>query len=72
VDNSFGKLFGMSSYSAGLSFLGDCGPVDNDDLGGALLELPLEASPQGTYTAPAVAPDGGRNFSVDITVNPLP
>ena len=72
VDDSFGKLFGMTSYNAGLSFLESCGPIDNDDLGGALLELPLAASPQGSYTVPAVAPDGGSNFSVELTVNPVP
>jgi len=72
LDDSFGKLFGMSSYEAGLSFLQKCGLIDSDDLGGALLELPLEAAPRGNYTVPAVAPDGSRNFTVDITVNPIP
>jgi hypothetical protein len=72
LDDSFGKLFGMAPYNAGVSFLSRCGPVDNDDLGGALLEIPPDATPAGNYTIPARDPNGGRNFSVVIMVTPIP
>ncbi|HWC95836.1 MAG TPA: hypothetical protein VG456_03785, partial [Candidatus Sulfopaludibacter sp.] len=71
IDHEFGALFGMSSYSAGIKLLTDCGPVNNDDLGGALLELPALPSSQGSYTVMADSTDrpGGGSFQVDLTVD---
>jgi hypothetical protein len=66
-DDFFGKLFGQSSYSAGLAFLQECGASNNDDLGGAVLELQPGAS--GNYTAAAVDSSGASHFSVDLTVD---
>jgi hypothetical protein len=71
LDDYFGKLFGMSSYQAGLSFISSCGPVDNDDLGGALLELVPPVMP-GQYRIAANDPDGNSHFTVDLTVNAVP
>ena len=71
LDDYFGKLFGQTSYNAGLAFLQACGIANNDDLGGALLELPQPVS-AGDYTLPATAPDGGSPFSVDVTVSAVP
>jgi hypothetical protein len=68
IDTYFGQLFVRTSYNAGLAFLQDCGPVDNDNLGGALLQLNSPVSP-GDYTLKAIAPDGGTPFSVDVTVS---
>jgi uncharacterized protein (TIGR03437 family) len=70
IDGLFGKLFGKSSYDAGLQLLTTCGPVNNDDLGGALLELPPLPSSQGSYVVKADAPgqSGGGAFHVDVTV----
>ncbi len=69
VDGLFGTLFGKASYEAGLQLLATCGPINNDDLGGAVLELPALPSSQGTYTLKA---DGtgqtGGAFQVDLTV----
>jgi hypothetical protein len=61
----------MSSYQAGLAFLADCGPIDNDDLGGALLELPAPVMP-GQYTIAGNDEYGDSHFAVDITVNTAP
>jgi hypothetical protein len=61
IDDFFGKLFGQSSYTAGLAFVAQCGPNDNQDLGGALLELPA-ATAKGAYTV------AGPHFSVAVTV----
>ena len=77
VDQLFAGLFGMASYSAGLQLLTKCGPVNNDDLGGALLELPALPSSQGSYTlkADAESQTGGGAFQADVTVeyvNPAP
>jgi uncharacterized protein (TIGR03437 family) len=70
LDHLFGQLFGKSSYAAGIQLLTSCGPVNNDDLGGALLELPPLPSSQGQYTVKADAPDqaGAGAFQVDVTV----
>jgi hypothetical protein len=61
----------MSSYNAGLSFLENCGPIDNDDLGGAVLELPLPVAP-GQYTVPANDSLGNSHFAVGLSVNQVP
>jgi uncharacterized protein (TIGR03437 family) len=69
IDGLFGTLFNMSSYSAGIQLLESCGPVNNDDLGGALLEAPALPSSQGTYTvqADAEGQTGGGAFQAGIT-----
>ncbi|MFN7998812.1 MAG: hypothetical protein U0Q18_34630 [Bryobacteraceae bacterium] len=79
IDHLFGTLFGMASYSAGIQLLEQCGPVNNDDLGGALLRLPALPSSQGSYTVQADASDqtGGGAFQLKLTVEyvsaePLP
>ena len=69
LDDFFGKLFGQSSYVAGLSFVLQCGTTDNQDLGGAVLELPASPSPRGTYTVPGVDLAVGRHFAVAVTVD---
>jgi hypothetical protein len=69
LDDFFGTLFGQSSYLAGLAFLQQCGATNNDDLGGAILELQPGAS--GSYTATAVDGFGARHFSVDLTVDSI-
>jgi hypothetical protein len=69
LDDFFGNLFGKSSYVAGLTFVAQCGASDNQDLGGALLELPASPSPAGTYTVTAVDPVGGKHFAVAVTVD---
>ena len=71
LDDYMGKLFGMTSYEAGLSFLESCGPIDNTDLGGALFELQPPVTP-GQYTVPASDPDGNSHFTVDLMVNQAP
>ena len=71
IDDYLGKLFGMSSYQAGLTFLVSCGPNDNDDLGGALLELPSPVA-SGNYTVASSDPDGNSHFRVQVAVNPVP
>jgi hypothetical protein len=71
VDDYFGKLFGMSSYQAGLTFLENCGPTDNDDLGGAVLELQPPVAP-GEYNVPAADSAGNSHFAIDFTVNQAP
>jgi hypothetical protein len=68
-DDFFGTLFGQSSYLAGLAFLQECGATNNDDLGGAVLELQPGAS--GSYTATAVDSLGASHFSVDLTVDSM-
>ena len=70
VDTLFGTLFGKSSYSAGIQLLQNCGPVNNDDLGGAWLELPPLLSSQGTYTvkADAAGQTGGGAFQAEVMV----
>ena len=70
IDREFGQLFGKTSYSGGIELLTTCGPVNNDDLGGALVELPALPSSQGNYVVRADAPDqtGGGAFQVDVTV----
>ena len=70
LDDFFGKLFGQSSYLAGLAFLQQCGPSNNDDLGGAVLELSTPVD--GNYTAPAVDSLGNSHFSVDLSVAAVP
>ena len=70
LDDFFGKLFGQSSYLAGLAFLQQCGPTNNDDLGGAVLEL--SAPVAGNYTAPAVDSSGNSHFSVDLSIAAAP
>ena len=73
IDSLFGTLFGMSSYDAGIQLLTKCGPVNNDDLGGALLELPALPSSQGTYTVQADAPGqtGGGAFQMAVRVDSI-
>ena len=73
VDGLFGTLFGQPSYEAGIQLLETCGPVNNDDLGGALLELPALPSSQGDYvvTADAEGQTGGGAFQVAIRVDDL-
>jgi hypothetical protein len=71
LDGYFGKLFGMSSYSAGLTFLQDCGPFDSDDLGGAVLELAPPVA-QGAYTISATDSAARTHFAVDVTVTSVP
>ncbi len=70
VDQLFGTLFGTPSYDAGIQLLSKCGPVNNDDLGGALLMLPALPSAQGSYVVQADASNqtGGGAFQVKITV----
>ena len=70
LDDFFGKLFGQSSYLAGLAFLQQCGTSNNDDLGGAVLELSTPAA--GDYTAQAVDSLGNSHFSVDFSVVAVP
>lgn len=77
LDGLFGTFFGTASYSAGIQLLTKCGPVNNDDLGGALLEVPALSSSQGTYTvqADSAGQAGGGAFQVAVTVtyvNPPP
>ena len=77
LDTLFGTLFNMASYEAGIHLLETCGPVNNDDLGGALLELPALPSSAGSYTvnADADGQTGGGAFQASITiqdVNPTP
>lgn len=67
IDDYFGKLFGQSSYAAGLTFVAACGPNDNQDLGGAVAEL-TAASAKGAHTIDAVDSGGARHFSVAFTV----
>ncbi|HJT87810.1 MAG TPA: hypothetical protein VJ732_08135, partial [Bryobacteraceae bacterium] len=70
IDPLFGTLFGMASYSAGLQLLEKCGPVNDDDLGGALLTLPALPSSAGSYTvqADAAGQSGGGAFQLSVTV----
>lgn len=70
VDTLFAKLFGVASYDAGIQLLEKCGPVNNDDLGGALLQLPALPSSQGSYVvqADASGKTGGGAFQVGVTV----
>lgn len=67
IDDYFGNLFGQSSYVAGLTFVAACGPNDNQDLGGAVVELPAASAP-GSHTAAATDAAGARHFSVAFTV----
>ena len=73
VDGLFGTLFGKASYDAGIQLLVTCGPVNNDDLGGALLEIPALPSSQGTYTvtADAEGQTGGGAFQAAVRVDDL-
>ncbi|HZI75141.1 MAG TPA: hypothetical protein VFD73_14160, partial [Gemmatimonadales bacterium] len=68
LDDQFGKLFGQSSYVAGLTFVAACGPTDNQDLGGAVLELPASPSPRGNYLVASTDAAGAHHFSVAVTV----
>jgi len=70
LDDFFGKLFGQSSYTAGLAFLQPCGPTNNDDLGGAVLEM--QPTIVGGYTMTAVDSLGNSHFSVDLSVESVP
>lgn len=76
LDDFFGKLFGQSSYLAGLAFLQQCGPSSNDDLGGAVLELQpvsLEGfTTIGNYTITAKDELGDSHYSVDLSVESVP
>jgi hypothetical protein len=69
LDDYFGKLFGQSPYLAGINFVAACGPTDNQDLGGAVLELPVSPSPRGTYTVAGVDLTGVHHFAVGVTVD---
>lgn len=70
IDSLFGNLFGIASYEAGIRLIETCGPVNNDDLGGALLELPALPSSAGTYVvnADAAGQVGGGAFQASITI----
>lgn len=70
VDGLFATFFGTGSYSAGIQLLTNCGPVNNDDLGGALLELPALPSSQGSYVVQAdkAGQAGAGAFQVAVTV----
>jgi hypothetical protein len=69
LDDFFGKLFGQSSYVAGISFVGQCGPTDNVDLGNAVLELPASPSPRGSYMLAGKDASGNHHFAVAVTVD---
>jgi hypothetical protein len=71
LEDYMGKLFGMTSYEAGLSFVQSCGPIDNTDLGGAVFEMQPPVTP-GRYTVPASDPGGDSHFTVDLTVSQAP
>lgn len=73
VDGLFGTLFGTASYDAGIQLLTTCGPVNNDDLGGVLLELPALPSSAGSYTvnADAAGQTGGGAFQATIRIADL-
>ena len=68
LDDFFGQLFGQSSYFAGLTFVGQCGPNDNQDLGTAILELPAQASSAGIHTVAAADSSGAHHYSVTISI----
>ena len=70
LDDYFGKLFGQSAYVAGLTFVASCGPTDNQDLGGAVLELPVQPAPASTYTITAKDSSGNSHFTVDVSIEP--
>ncbi|HEY1336186.1 MAG TPA: hypothetical protein VGF59_01685 [Bryobacteraceae bacterium] len=67
LDGLFTRLFGQSPYAAGISLLTQCGPIDNQDLGAALLQ---QDRPDGAYTITARDESGNSYFSVDLTVGP--
>jgi hypothetical protein len=71
LDDFFGQLFGQSSYSAGLTFVGQCGPVDNQDLGTAILELPSQPSSAGTHTIAAADSSGAHHYSVTVAIQAM-
>ena len=74
LDHLFGFLFGLSAYLGELAIFQTCGLADNDDLGGALLELPARRSAQGDYTVAATdsaSPPASR-FQMDVTVTFVP
>ncbi len=68
LDDTFGKLFGQSSYVAGLMFLVQCGPINNQDLGGAVLEVPV-GSAGGSYTTDATDSVSNSHFAVDVSID---
>jgi uncharacterized protein (TIGR03437 family) len=71
IDNLFGTLFSSNAYAGGITLLQTCGPVNNDDLGGALLELPALPSSQGSYTvaaSPGSSSPGVSALDVVVTV----
>ena len=71
LDSLFGgPLFGMASYEAGIQLLEKCGPVNNDDLGGARLELPALPSSAGSFVVKADASGqvGGGAFQIAVTI----
>jgi hypothetical protein len=68
LDDYFGKLFGQTSYQAGLTFVAACGATDNQDLGGAVIELPA-ASAKGAHTVAATDAAGAHHFSLTFTVD---
>jgi hypothetical protein len=68
VDHLFGRLFGIDAYSAGIRILQQCGPVNNYNLGGALLELPAVPSSQGSFVIAADAGGQAAPFQVEVTV----
>ena len=69
LDDFFGKLFGQSSYVAGVTFVAQCGTTDNQDLGGAILELPASNSPAGTYTVAGTDTSGKHHFAVGVSID---
>jgi uncharacterized protein (TIGR03437 family) len=64
IDHLFGTLFGESSYAGGIDLLTTCGPINNDDLGGALAQIPdLPRSQTLRISSPS--------FDVDLTIDSL-
>lgn len=68
LEDYFGKLFGQSSYLAGLTFVSQCGPTDNQDLGTAVLDLPSQAGSAGVHTVGAQDAGGASHFAVTVEI----
>jgi hypothetical protein len=71
LDGTLGQLFGQSSYMAGFNFLLQCGPTNNQDLGGAVLDLPVVPPTSYTPTISATDSSGASNFSVDLSIDSI-
>lgn len=68
LDDYFGKLFGDSPYLAGLTFVSQCGPTDNQDLGAAVLDVPAQPAPTGVHTVTAADASGAHHFTVTVSI----